>query len=235
MTNVIMHPLAEFSPAMDPDDFDRLVRSIHNHGYQGEPILAVQTDDGIEIVDGRNRWKACQHLGIEPPMEVLTEYDETDLRQEVFRRNIVRRHLSRTGKAAAMINLDPTIPLEDLIEVTGLAKKTVADVQSRMKDPSVRQRVREALAKGTPITRALAETPHEKAERLRKQPSRPLPWEPRLSPDLKRGFDIWAFSLGYHQPTRALATLLKVIGNAAAKDQVVEIRINGRTVRLGNP
>ena len=55
------HPAANSFPMMDKDRYGELVENIREHG-QLEPITLC---DGM-ILDGRNRYKACLELGIEP-------------------------------------------------------------------------------------------------------------------------------------------------------------------------
>ena len=55
------HPAADAFPMMDQNRFQDLVDDIREHG-QHEPITLC---DGM-ILDGRNRYKACLELGINP-------------------------------------------------------------------------------------------------------------------------------------------------------------------------
>jgi len=55
------HPAADSFPMMDKDRYGELVENIREYG-QLEPITLC---DGM-ILDGRNRYKACLELGIEP-------------------------------------------------------------------------------------------------------------------------------------------------------------------------
>ena len=55
------HPAADAFPMMDQNRFQDLVDDIREHG-QHEPITLL---DGM-ILDGRNRYKACLELGINP-------------------------------------------------------------------------------------------------------------------------------------------------------------------------
>jgi len=55
------HPAANSFPMMDKDRYGELVENIREQG-QLEPITLC---DGM-ILDGRNRYKACLELGIEP-------------------------------------------------------------------------------------------------------------------------------------------------------------------------
>ena len=57
----VSHPAADYFPMMSQIDFERLKDDISQNG-QVEPILVFED----QIIDGRNRYKACRELGIKP-------------------------------------------------------------------------------------------------------------------------------------------------------------------------
>jgi hypothetical protein len=77
---------------MSESEFQALKEDIQTHG-QLEPILYWKE----MLVDGRNRLKACEELGIEPREVELT--DETDPVDYVISHNLHRRNLSETQRA----------------------------------------------------------------------------------------------------------------------------------------
>lgn len=82
------HPAADIFPLMQGDDFDELVADIREHGQQ-EPLLLHP--DG-SILDGRNRYRACLELGIEPLTRTWEpKGDEVSM---VLSLNLHRRHLT---------------------------------------------------------------------------------------------------------------------------------------------
>jgi ParB-like chromosome segregation protein Spo0J len=85
------HPLAELFPLIKGAEFDELVESIKENG-QLEPISTL---DGT-ILDGRNRYRACQAAGVEPRFEEFTGRDPVRF---VFIKNINRRHLTVSQRA----------------------------------------------------------------------------------------------------------------------------------------
>jgi hypothetical protein len=92
------HPLSQVFPLIEGPEFEALVEDIRTNGQQ-DPILVI----GDQIVDGRNRYRACQRLSIEP--RVITWDGKGDLAQIVSSRNIHRRHLSASQKATIAVPL----------------------------------------------------------------------------------------------------------------------------------
>ena len=85
------HPYSEVFPAMNGPDFSALVDDIRIHGLI-QPIVLYEG----QILDGRNRWRACEELGIEPK---TTEYKGDDAIGYVVSLNLTRRHLNGSQRA----------------------------------------------------------------------------------------------------------------------------------------
>lgn len=86
------HPIADIFPMMSEEEYEGLREDIRQHG-QREPITVWR---GL-LVDGRNRLRACEELGIEPEIGELLE--ETDPVQYAFSQNLHRRHLTVAQRA----------------------------------------------------------------------------------------------------------------------------------------
>jgi ParB-like chromosome segregation protein Spo0J len=92
-----IHPLAENLPLMSDQEFEALKEDIRAHG-QKVPILIFEG----KLLDGRNRYRACLELGVEPltePFKGTTE--EAEMRS--FSNNMMRRHLSISQKAMVLV------------------------------------------------------------------------------------------------------------------------------------
>lgn len=94
-----LHPLCTAFPAIDPDDFDGLVEDISTNGLR-EPIVLL---DG-QVLDGRNRYHACLQAGVEARFREFgsDKGDGTDPVVFVLSKNLRRRHLTATQRAAAV-------------------------------------------------------------------------------------------------------------------------------------
>jgi ParB-like chromosome segregation protein Spo0J len=86
------HKAAEIFPLMSAVEFDGLVMDILENG-QREPIIVHNG----EILDGRNRFRACQDLGVEP---LTVEWDGKGTAEAfVVSMNLHRRHLNESQRA----------------------------------------------------------------------------------------------------------------------------------------
>lgn len=91
------HPLASIFPLMAASEYVALKEDIKTHGLR-EPIWIL---DG-QILDGRNRFKACQEVGVTPRVQ---EYHGDDPLALVISLNLQRRHLSESQRAMVAAKL----------------------------------------------------------------------------------------------------------------------------------
>lgn len=86
-----VHPVADAFPLIEGEEFDALVADIDQHGLI-EPIILAP--DGETIVDGRNRWRACDKVGLDPKFETLgPHYTDELIVDYIISTNLRRRHL----------------------------------------------------------------------------------------------------------------------------------------------
>lgn len=85
------HPLAKMFPLMGGEDLTALAEDIKQHGLS-QPIII---HEGL-ILDGRNRFKACQLAGVDP---VFDNYQGDDALGYVLSLNLHRRHLTSSQQA----------------------------------------------------------------------------------------------------------------------------------------
>ena len=86
------HPLANLFPLLEGNQFKKLKHDILHNGKL-EPIVLFEG----KILDGRNRYRACVDLGLEPKTEELESLNAADF---VNSKNILRRHLTTSQRSA---------------------------------------------------------------------------------------------------------------------------------------
>lgn len=128
-TNYERHPLAAIFPPMEGDDFEKLVADIKACGLR-EPITPYQG----KILDGWNRYRACQNAKVEPQ---FVEFKGTDAEAKAFliSVNIHRRHLNpetRRTLLAELIKTDPSKSNRQIAEQAKVSHHTVGDVRNEL-------------------------------------------------------------------------------------------------------
>jgi hypothetical protein len=88
-----IHPCADIWPLMTDAQLDELAADIAANGQ----ILPIMTLDGM-ILDGRNRWLACERAGVEPWLQAV-ETDDPDA--VAWSLNEHRRHASESVRGLA--------------------------------------------------------------------------------------------------------------------------------------
>lgn len=100
------HEVASIFPLMTDAEYADLTADIAEHGLR-EPVWTWQG----KIVDGRNRYRACVDLGIEP------QYREWDgngsLVAFVVSLNLKRRHLTKSQEAAVAVSIKEQLQKEN--------------------------------------------------------------------------------------------------------------------------
>ena len=99
------HEVADIFPLLVGDDYERFKADIASNG-QLEPIWVYDN----KIIDGRNRYRACVDLGIEPKYQQAEELN-ISLVELVVSLNVARRQLATGQLAACAVEALP--PLEE--------------------------------------------------------------------------------------------------------------------------
>jgi hypothetical protein len=106
MTALAFHPLSEIFPLLEEGSraFQTLSEDIRQYGLRERIVLY----EG-QVLDGRNRYRACQGVGVEPIYREFTpEIDGVDPLDFVISKNASRRHLTVGQLAGLAHNLQTT-------------------------------------------------------------------------------------------------------------------------------
>ena len=85
------HEIANIFPLMEGTELTELSADIKKNGLI-DPIWLYEN----KILDGRNRYRACQEVGVEPRFQ---SYPGNDPLQQVISLNLHRRHLNESQRA----------------------------------------------------------------------------------------------------------------------------------------
>lgn len=91
------HQYANLFPMLNAAELDRLAEDIKENGQQ-TPIVTYKG----EILDGRNRYEACQKIGADP---IFEDYEGSDPLKHVISLNLHRRHLNESQRAMVAANI----------------------------------------------------------------------------------------------------------------------------------
>src|SRR5882724_5929136 len=114
------HPLSKSLPLMWGSDFDEFVNDIDRNGQ----IVPIGIFEG-QILDGRNRYRACKQLGIEGKFEKVTP---KNAKAYVTSINVHRRQLTRKQRSEHLLLL---ISQQDSLQMTNSEVAKSADVSER--------------------------------------------------------------------------------------------------------
>jgi len=159
------HPVANVFPLLEGDQFTALVEDIQTNGLHDSIVL----HDG-RIVDGRNRYRACQESGVTPRYQ---EWDrQGSLVAFVLSKNLYRRQLTAAQRSAVAVDLLPLLEEEgrERMAQGGRGGTRLRQEGDAMKKGSqdamtaVETRPVEALEEGSELIHYLPPTPEQAAK-----------------------------------------------------------------------
>jgi ParB-like chromosome segregation protein Spo0J len=108
VSEIPFHPIANIFPLIEGQEFRELAEDVRAHGLRESIVL----HDGM-ILDGRNRFRACQAAQVDAR---FTVYDGADPVAYVVSLNLRRRHLNESQRAmvaARIANLGEGRPAQN--------------------------------------------------------------------------------------------------------------------------
>lgn len=122
MSTISFHPLANLFPLMEGLEFERLCADIKAHGLL-EPIILFEG----QVLDGRNRYHACDTIKIQPHFKT---FEGDDPLSHVLSLNLERRHLDESQRAfvvAKIANLGEGRPCSETASIEAVSQADAAD------------------------------------------------------------------------------------------------------------
>jgi hypothetical protein len=146
------HPYSEIFPLIEGDDFDSLVADIKEHGLREKIWLY----DG-KVIDGRNRFLACQKAKVKPQYREFKGKDEGAL-AFVISANVNRRHLTPQQRAMAAARI-ATMRQGERTDIAPRDAMSQTDAAEEL-DVSRRsvQRAKQVIEKGSAALQAAVES-----------------------------------------------------------------------------
>lgn len=144
-----IHPFAALLPPLPDEELQKLAEDIKANGQR----FSIVRWNG-QIIDGRNRLKACEIAGVEPQFRDIGKdvlKTDMDVIKSIISSNLIRRHLSASERAVLAVELlelvspkaatkdlspgeiVPETPAENQEEVVDTIRKVTAD-KSSVKD-----------------------------------------------------------------------------------------------------
>ena len=97
----VVHPFAAEFPLLEGEAFDQLVADVKQHGLRDAIILS---NDGTVLIDGRNRYRACEAAGVDAVFRNLpARYTDLMIADFIVSENVKRRHLDAGQLAFAAL------------------------------------------------------------------------------------------------------------------------------------
>lgn len=173
------HPYADLWPLLPDTELRQLADDIRTHGLR-EPVWLHP--DG-RIVDGRNRWRACELAGVEPATRMYQGTEE-ELLSFLISLNMARRHMDESQRAmvAAKIanlgrggdrrgedfkaSIDALVPQDKAAELMNVGRASVQ--RARKVAENAAPELVEAVESGRVSVSAAAGLVHAPAEEQRR-------------------------------------------------------------------
>jgi hypothetical protein len=188
------HPLAEIFPLLEGEAFADLVEDIAAKGLH-EPVVLHED----KVLDGRNRYRACQEAGVAPR---FASYSGTDPLGYVISLNLKRRHLDESQRAmvAAKLATLKQGARTDLSPIGEMSQAQAADLLNVGKRTVERAKI--VLNEGSPELIAAVQAGELSVSGAEERIRRSLNTGVGMCPYSERGHDL------YETPSGAVRALL---------------------------
>jgi hypothetical protein len=141
------HPAADLFPMMTDAELDDLATDIRANGQ----LETIRRYEG-KILDGRNRYRACERVGITPKIGPVFMADGQTPTEWVISKNLKRRHLTTGQRAMVATKAEAMIAAEisDREAKRKIAEEAKKAAERSEPSPSVRPTTRNSVESSKP-------------------------------------------------------------------------------------
>lgn len=126
MNYITLPEIDNLLPRLSDDEFAQLKSSIETEGVR-EPIIIWRRESDNVLVDGHNRSRVCEELGINPPVAYHDFESVESAQQWVIQNQLGRRNISADWgsylRGRLALYLDGTT--ENISAITGVSERTI--------------------------------------------------------------------------------------------------------------
>lgn len=146
------HPVADVFPLIEGDAFDELVDDIRRNGLVEPVWLYDDPTRGTVLIDGRNRWRACEVADVKVRTRHYRGEDPIGFSVAL---NVARRHLNAGQRAFVAVELVPLYAAEAKLRKRGPSQFASADRHTQKPDRAADRAAKRTGASGRTVARAL--------------------------------------------------------------------------------
>ncbi|GAA3163505.1 DUF5131 family protein [Streptomyces ramulosus] len=131
-----VHPFADVFPLIEGEEFDDLVRDVKTHGLRDKIVL---NHDRTVLIDGRNRYRACDAAGVDADFDVLPkDFPETAILDLIVSKNVARRQLTAGQKAFLALEYENAFAEQSKEQQRESARRTAEKVNEQVTGLTIR-------------------------------------------------------------------------------------------------
>lgn len=120
------HPFAMRFPLLDGEEWESFKASIRRTRGNKVPVIFRMVDGQRQGIDGRNRFRACEELGLKCRMEEEV-IDDAEVKEFIIAHNVTRRHMTKEVRQAIVTELrEDGKSVRDIAATVGVSHMTIA-------------------------------------------------------------------------------------------------------------
>ena len=163
------HPESEIFPRMSAEEYQALVKSMKDHGF--DPAFPIVLFENA-IIDGWHRYQAANEAGVKPVTRAWRG-KATGIRDFVIYANSTRRHMSKAAHAQALVRANLGRAEKDRLNTKAIARSAgvsvaLVNTQERLRanDPETADKVADGtMPSSVAVRKVLKQTDDPQTDR----------------------------------------------------------------------